>query len=107
MAAVVPENWVILKPGVPKTLHFAAYKLVSRVITDPVFGVSKSVSSLMFLVDEEDGAKVSKSFSVVSQKLGEELRGYLEGDRFKAYRFTFIKDAPGTVPPRITGIVPM
>jgi len=104
--AAVPENWVVLKPGVPVKLHFKAAKPVSRVITDPVFGVAKTVSSLMFLVDEEDGRPVEKSFSVVSQKLAEELSGYLEGERYKAYRFTFIKDAPGTVPPRISSVEP-
>lgn len=106
MAAAIPENWVVLKPGVPVTLHFAAHKMVDRVITDPVFGVQKKVSSLMFLVDQENGAVVTKSFSVVSQKLAEDLRGYLEGERYKAYRFTFIKDAPGLVPPRILEVRP-
>ena len=103
---MVVENWVVLKPGVPVTLHFRAHKIVDRVITNHIFEVARTVKSLMFLVDEEDGRPVDKTFSVVSQKLADEFSGYLEGDRYKAYDFVVVKDAPGTVPPRISEVRP-
>lgn len=101
------ENWVILKPGVPKKLHFSDHRFLERVITDPVFGVEKRVQSLMLLVDEEDGHPVEKTLSIVSSKLVQELSGYLEGKKYKGYRFVIVKDAPGTVPPRIESITPI
>jgi len=101
------ENWVVLSPGVPKKLHFKDHKTVSRVITDPVFGGPKTVQSLLLLVDEEDERPVTKTFSVVSEKLAGDLSGYLEGARYRGYRFTLIKDAPGTVPPRILEVTPI
>ena len=107
MAEVLPANWVVLRPGVPVRLHFRAAKTVSRVITDPIFGVPKTVTSLLFLVDRENGAAVDKTFSVVSGRLAEELSGYLEAERYRAYEFTFVKDAPGTVPPRLVEVRPI
>jgi len=107
LAARLVENWVVLSPGVPKRLHFTEHKVADRVITDPIFGRPKTVSSLLFLVDEEDGRAVNKTFSVVSEKLVGDLSGYLEGNRYRAYRFTIVKDAPGTVPPRILEVTPI
>jgi len=106
LAEMPMANWVVLKPGVPVRLHFKAHRVVERTITDPIFGVPKVVRSLMFLVDRENGAAVDKTLSVVSGKLADELSGYLEGERYKGYTFTIVKDAPGTVPPRILEITP-
>ena len=100
------ENFVVLKPGVPVKLHFRAHKVVDRVITDPTFEVSRTVKALLFLVDEEDGAPVDKTYSVLSQKLASDLSGYLEGQRYLRYTFTLVKDAAGTVPPRIVEVTP-
>ena len=100
------ENWVILKPGVPVKMHWKDHKFVDRSITDLTFGVARTVRGLLFLVDEEDGRAVDKTFSVVSSKLVGELSGYLEGYRYRGYTFTIIKDAPGTVPPRIAEVTP-
>jgi len=100
------ENWVILSPGVPKKLRFSDHRFVSRQITDPVFGIVKTVQSLLLLVSEEDGSPVEKTFSVLSSKMVQELSGYLEGKKYLRYRFTVVKDAPGTVPPRIVEVTP-
>lgn len=100
------ENFVVLKPGRPVRMHFRAHKVVDRVITDPTFGVTRTVKSLLFLVDEQDGAPVDKTFSVLSQKLAGELSGYLEENRYLRYDFTLVKDAAGTVPPRIVEVTP-
>lgn len=107
MAELPMANWVVLTPGVPVRLHFKDHRFVERVITDAIFGVPKRVRTLMFLVDEEGGRPVEKSFSVVSGKLADDLSGYLEGARYRAYRFTIVKDAPGTVAPRILEVTPI
>lgn len=80
---------------------------MSRVITDTIFMRPKTIQSLLLLVDEEDGRPVTKTYSVVSEKLVGDLSGYLEGNRYRGYRFTLIKDAPGTVPPRILEVTPI
>lgn len=100
------ENFVVLKPGVPVKMHFKAHKFVDRVIMDPTFGVSRTVKALLFLVDEVGGSPVDKTYSVLSQRLAGELSGYLEGQRYLGYTFTLVKDAAGTVPPRIVEVTP-
>ena len=100
------ENWVVLRPGVPTRLHFKAHRMVERTITDAIFEVTRTVRSMLFLVDEEDDVPVDKTFSVLSQRLMNDLAGYLEADRYLLYTFTLIKDAPGTVPPRLVEVTP-
>jgi len=107
MAAPVIENWVKLEPGVSKRLRFAEYRKVRRVITDPFFRRPREVEGLVFRVVMEDGREVDKIFSVLSERLAGELSGYLVGDRFRHYEFTFIKDAPGTVAPRLVSATPV
>lgn len=97
-------NWVVLSPGVPKKLHFKEHKFATRTITDAIFGGTREVRSLVFLVDEEDGVKVDKMYSVVSDRLASDLSGYLEGHRYRGYSFTIQKDAPGTVAPRLVEV---
>lgn len=106
MAEPLIENWVKLKPGIPKRLHFVNHAVESRRILDPVMKTSKDISSLVFAVDREDGLAVTKSFSVVSEKLAGDLAGWVEGKRYVAHEFTLIKDAPGFVPPRILSVEP-
>jgi hypothetical protein len=106
VAEVPIENWVKLKPGVPKTMHWPDHRIVDREITDPVTKRRKTVQSLTFDVDEEDGRECTKSFSVVSEKLAGDLAGYLEGKRYRGYDFTIIKDRAGFVAPRIVEVRP-
>ena len=100
------ENWVKLEPGVPKTLHFADHAVVERVITDPILKRPKKVVSLVFLVDEEDGRPVEKSFSVVSERLMKEFEAYLPGKRYRYYVFTLLKPEHPFAPPRIVSVRP-
>jgi len=101
------ENYVVLKPGIPVTLHFVDHALVKREITDPVRKVGVTRESLMFYVDEVDGGKVDRVYSILSQKHAAEFAGYLPGKGYTRYRFTVIKDAPGFVPPRIVSVKPL
>lgn len=95
------ENWVVLEPGVPVRLHFKDHRVVDRQITDPTFKTARTVKGLMFLVDQVDGRPVDLTFSVLSQKLYSDFMGDLPGKAYTRYVYTVVKDAPGTVPPRI------
>jgi len=97
----VIENFVKLLPGTAKRLHFKGHRVLSRQITDPILGAPVMRQSLVFDVDEEDGRPVSKMYSVVSERHAGEFAGYLPDRAYTRYTFTVIKDAPGTVPPRI------
>jgi len=102
----VIENFVKLRPGVEKKLHFYEHEIVTRVITDPILKMRKKVQSLVFLVDREDGVKVDKMYSIVSEKHAAEFAGYLPGKRYRRFEFVVVKDAPGFVPPRIVEVRP-
>lgn len=95
------ENWVKLPVGKVVCMHFREYRIVDRQIEDPMFKVSRTVKSLVFLVDKVDGAPVDKTFSVVSEKLASEFEPYLEDGTFKNYEWCLVKDAAGFVAPRV------
>lgn len=101
------QNWVMLSPGVEKRLRFSDHVLRKKTITDPVTKRPKEVESLEFIVSMEDGSPVSRTFSIVSQKLAGELGPYLIDRRYLRYEFVFIKDAPGTVAPRLVRATPV
>ncbi len=96
-------NWVILKPGVEVKLHFREYRKTPREIMDPFWKVERTVQSLLFLVDREDGKPVDKSFSVISDRLAQEFQPYLEDGSYKLYEWTIVKGDNIMVPPRIAG----
>jgi hypothetical protein len=96
-----------LPPGVEKTLRFSGHRITTKEIPDPITRVRKTVEALEFSCVEEDGVPTSRSFSVVSQKLAGELGPYLVDQRYLRYRFTFLKEAPGAVPPRLVRAVPI
>jgi len=100
------SNYVTLTPGVPVKLHFKDHTVMKRTITDPVRKVSVERESLVFYVDKENGSPVDKMYSILSQKHAAEFAGYLPGKRYESYDFTVIKDAAGTVPPRIVSVTP-
>ena len=95
------DNWVKLPVGKVVCMHFKEYRVTSRQITDPYFGTPRTVQSLLFLVDRVDGEPVDKTFSVVSEKLADEFRPYLEDGSFRDYVWCLVKDAAGFVPPRV------
>jgi len=106
--AVSPiSNYVILKPGVPVRLHFSDHGVAKRMIMDPIRGVQVERESLVLYVDREEGNAVSKMYSILSQKHAAEFSGYLPGKRYLGYEFVVVKDAAGTVPPRIVQVLPI
>lgn len=96
------ENWVKLPVGVEVRLHFREYRVTARPITDPVFGVPRTVQSLLLLVDREDGMPVDKMLSIVSEKLASELKPYLDDGTFRNYEWCLVKDAGGFSAPRVS-----
>jgi len=100
------SNFVTLTPGVPVRLHFKDHNVMKRSITDPIRKVAVERESLMFYVDKENGNAVDKVYSILSQKHAAEFAGYLPGKRYTTYDFVIVKDAPGTVPPRIVSVTP-
>jgi len=88
-------------------LHFSDHRILKRTITDPVRKVPVERESLVFYVDKEDGSPVDRIYSVLSQKHAAEFAGYLEGKRYTVYEFVVVKDAAGTVPPRIVSVTPV
>ena len=100
------SNYVILRPGMHVRLHFSDHRVIKRVILDPIRNIQVERESLVLYVDRENGSKVDKMYSILSQKHAAEFAGYLEGKRYLNYEFVVIKDAAGTVPPRIESVTP-
>ena len=103
----VDETYVSLVPGVVKRLHFKGVGWTMAEHLDSVTKVMVRSKSLRFAVDREDGVEVSKIFGTMSSRLQGELTPYLDGDRYKRYEFTIVKDAPGFVSPRIVQATPI
>ena len=87
-------------------MRFSEYRITSRQITDPFFGTSRKVNSLLFMVDQVDGKPVDKTFSVVSEKLAMEFEPYLEDGSYKRYTWCLTKDPGEFTPPRVARRTP-
>ena len=95
------ENWVKLPPGKVVCMHFKEYRVTPREITDPFFKTARTVKSLLFLVDEVDGAPVDQTFSVVSERLAQEFEPYLADGSYRKYTWCLVKVAAGWAAPRV------
>lgn len=107
MAEEIEESYVKLEVGKPITMRFDAHAWQPREIVDPDLGFKKKVKALVFHVVELNGHEVSTVFSLISDKGQKEFAPYLERERYKRYRFTVIKEAPGFAPPRIMTASPL
>jgi len=106
VAEFVPENWVILRLGERKRLHFFHHVKVTRVTTDPITGEPRRRESLVFYVDEEDGVKVDKMLSILSRRLAQELSAYIPGKRYLRYDFVIEKPPDKFAAPRVVEVIP-
>ncbi|MEM4469073.1 MAG: hypothetical protein QXS32_08425 [Candidatus Nezhaarchaeales archaeon] len=104
--ALLPENWVTLRPGERKVLHFYDHAKVEKVITDPVTGKPKVIEALNMFVDEEDGAKVHKVLSVASTRLAQQLLPYIEGRKYVNYVFVIEKPMHKFAAPYVVEVRP-
>jgi len=100
------SSWIQLRPGVPQKLHFVSHAHVSKLIRDPILGVDKTVPSIVFLVDFQNGKRVEKNFSVVSQRLAAELSPYLVGRKYEDLLLTVVKPAGRMAAPRLSRTEP-
>ena len=89
------SNYTSLTAGVPKRLHFTDDYYVDREIADRDTGKPKRIRSLVFWVDEEDGEHVSRTFSVLSQKLAAHLDPFLKGKEYNRYDFIITQIGDG------------
>ena len=94
-------NWVMLEPGTRTRVHLVDHQLAERRITDPFWKVEKTVRTLLFRVDRQDGAPVEKSLSVTSERLASEFLPYLEGKAYTLYDWVLEKGPSKTDAPRI------
>lgn len=88
-------NYVEIKPGETKSLHFTDHYWVERMIWDKELGGEKPVRSLVFQVDAVDGALDMRTFSVLSNKLASMLAPYLPDSRFRDFEFRITRTGSG------------
>ncbi len=103
----VDENYVALEVGIPVTMKFDIFKWISHKVVDPELDFSKTVRALVFHVTEVDGEVADTVFSLISTKAQREMEPYLEAERYKRYKFTWLKEAPGYVAPRLFEVIPL
>lgn len=92
---MVFSNYIKLEPGIPKRMHFTDYYYVQREIADREAGTTKKVWTHVFYVNEEDGQVVSKTFSIMSQKLWSALEAYEANNVYRDYDFIITQQGTG------------
>lgn len=93
---MVFSNYIYLVPGIPKRMHFTDwYDPVGREIYDKELGRPKRVMTSIFYVDEEDGEPVSKTFSILSQKLKAHFLPYTTDNEYRDYDFIITEYGEG------------
>ena len=100
-------NYIELKVGVPVTMRYDKFAWQSRQVVDPDLGFSKTVRALVFHVVEQDGRPADTIFSLISTKAQKEIEPYLLAEKFRRYKFTWLKEAPGYVAPRLVNVSPL
>ena len=86
-ATCLLANYVRLVPGIPARMHFTDDYKIERTIADRESGKPKTISSLVFYLDELDGEPASRTFSVLSQKLAAHFEPFLPDKRYHGYDF--------------------
>ena len=92
---MVLTNYIALAPGIPTRLHFTDDYIIDRTINDKESGGTKRIKSLVFQVDELEGEDVSRTFSVLSQKLAAHFEPYLPERRYRGYDFIITQMGEG------------
>lgn len=89
------SNYIALVPGVPTRMHFTDDYKVERVIADKETGKPKRIKSLVFWVDELGGEEVSRTFSILSQKLAAHFEPYRKDKHYLKYDFIITQIGDG------------
>ena len=95
------EDYVELKPGKPVRVVFDAYAWVNKIIRDVDLDIERSVESLKFHVIRVDDKEIDTIYSAIASGIKNELRPYLEGDKYKDYEFTLLKGMEAGVGPKM------
>ena len=89
-------NYVRLAPGIPTRMHFSDDYIVDRWIREPESGRDKRIlGTLIFYVDELEGAPASRSFSILSAKLRATFEPYLPERRYRGYDVIITQQGEG------------
>jgi len=88
-------NYIALQPGVPTRMHFTDDYWVDRDIGDKETGKPKRIRSLVLWADELEGEEVSRTFSILSEKLAAHLRPFLKDKRYIGYDFIITQIGEG------------
>ena len=102
----LPSNYVKLKAGDTVVMKFDNFTRHAPSVRDPVLGFNKTVNALVMHVSELNGQPADTIFSIVSEKLQQEMLPYLDQERYKRYRFTMTREAGDYSSPRILSAVP-
>ena len=89
------SNYIALVPGVPTRMHFTDQYYVDREIADKETGKPKTIRSLVFWCDELQGEPVSRSFSILSQKLAAHMEPFLPDKGYTGYDFLITQIGEG------------
>lgn len=81
------SNYIALVPGVPTRLHFTDDYKITRTIADGETGKPKEIHSLVFYVNTLGGEDVSRTFSILSQKLAAHFEPFLKDKKYVDYDF--------------------
>ncbi len=92
---MVLMNYVALVAGVPTRMHFTDDYEITRTIADKETGKPKRILSLVFQVDELNGEDVSRTFSVLSQKLAAHFKPFLKDKGYLSYDFIITQMGEG------------
>ncbi len=88
-------NYIRLVPGLPSRMHFTDHYFIKREIADKETGKPKQIDSLVFYCNEEGGEPVSKTFSILSQKLAAHMEPYLPDNKYRGYDFIITQIGEG------------
>jgi len=98
---MIIEDYIELKPGVPVRLVFDAYGWYRMEIRDPDLDVVRNVEQLKFHVTWKDGEQIDTIYSAIATGIKNELRPFLDGNRYKDYEFTILKGREIGIGPKL------
>ncbi len=97
-------NYIKLEIGILDTVAFDRAVWHPKSWDDPATGINKDVKTLDLHVIELNGEKVNTLLSITSSKLQEQLKPYLDGERYLTKRFTFTQTPGKYQPPRLVSV---
>lgn len=87
----IPERYVTLEEGKPVLMRFKDYYVATKEIYDEKAKRTKQVSTYQLLVTNLNGKPVDMEWSVLSWKLIQRLKPYIETGQYKTRTFKVTK----------------